>query len=182
MAHVSVTINGRQYRMSCDDGQEHHVARLAHDLDQRIMNLRVTFGEIGDARLTIMAALMLVDELSEQRQRLHRIETELTGLQRARRRSRPRDGHRGGYRSGPRLHRRADRKGRAPDRAGGRHPAGSDRVRAPSAGVPVRLQRIVGVVSSGLREANPGTSAVPQFSLKDGAENDSHASRKMQTR
>ena len=84
MAHVSVTINGRQYRMACDDGQEHHLARLAHDLDQRIANLRVTFGEIGDMRLTIMAALILIDELSEQRQRMHRIETELTGLQHAR--------------------------------------------------------------------------------------------------
>ena len=84
MAHVSVTINNRQYRMACDDGQEHHLARLAHDLDQRIANLRGTFGEIGDTRLTIMAALILVDELSEQRQRMHRIETELTSLQHAR--------------------------------------------------------------------------------------------------
>ncbi len=84
MAHVSVTINGRQYRMACDDGQEHHLARLAHDLDQRISNLRTTFGEIGDLRLTIMAALIVIDELSEQRQRLHRIETELTSLQHAR--------------------------------------------------------------------------------------------------
>jgi cell division protein ZapA len=84
MAHVSVSINGRQYRMACDDGQEHHLARLAHDLDQRISNLRGTFGEIGDMRLTIMAALMVIDELSEQRQRMHRIETELTSLQHAR--------------------------------------------------------------------------------------------------
>src|SRR5260370_26008787 len=84
MAHVSVSINGRQYRMACDDGQEHHLARLANDLDQRIANLRGTFGEIGDMRLTIMAALILIDELSEQRQRMHRIETELTGLQHAR--------------------------------------------------------------------------------------------------
>jgi cell division protein ZapA len=84
MAHVSVTINGRQYRMACDDGQEHHLARLAHDLDQRMGNLRSTFGEIGDTRLTIMAALTLIDELSELRQRMHRIETEFTGLQHAR--------------------------------------------------------------------------------------------------
>jgi len=84
MAHVSVTINGRQYRMACDDGQEHHLARLAHDLDQRIANLRSTFGEIGDTRLTIMAALTLIDELSELRQRMHRIETEFTALQHAR--------------------------------------------------------------------------------------------------
>ena len=84
MAFVSVTINDRQYRMACDDGQEHHLARLAQDLDQRIVNLRGAFGEIGDARLTIMAALILIDELSEQRRRLHRIESELTGLQHAR--------------------------------------------------------------------------------------------------
>jgi cell division protein ZapA len=84
MAHVSVSINGRQYRMACDDGQEHHLARLAHDLDQRIGNLRTTFGEIGDMRLTIMAALILIDELSEQRQRMHRIETEFSSLQQAR--------------------------------------------------------------------------------------------------
>jgi cell division protein ZapA len=84
MAHVSVTINGRQYRMACDDGQEHHLARLAHDLDQRIANLRSTFGEIGDTRLTIMAALTLIDELSELRQRMHRIETEFARLQHAR--------------------------------------------------------------------------------------------------
>jgi cell division protein ZapA len=84
MAHVSVTINGRQYRMACDEGQEHHLARLAHDLDQRIANLRGTFGEIGDARLTVMAALILIDEFTEQRQRLHRIEAELANLQHAR--------------------------------------------------------------------------------------------------
>src|ERR1019366_4519458 len=63
MAHVSVTINGRQYRMACDDGQEHHLAGLANDLDQRIAHLRTTFGEIGDTRLTVMAARTLGDQL-----------------------------------------------------------------------------------------------------------------------
>ena len=84
MAHVSVTINGRQYRMACDDGQEHHVARLAHDIDQRIARVRTTFGEIGDMRLTVMAALIVADELSEANQRLHEIEEQLTALQNAR--------------------------------------------------------------------------------------------------
>ena len=64
MPHVSVTINGRQYRMACDEGQEHHLARLAHELDQRIARLRTTFGEIGDMRLTVMAALLISDELA----------------------------------------------------------------------------------------------------------------------
>jgi len=84
MAHVSVTINGRQYRMACDDGQEHHLGRLAHDLDQRISHLRTTFGEIGDMRLTVMAALILADELSEMRQRMRKVEEELASLQQAR--------------------------------------------------------------------------------------------------
>jgi cell division protein ZapA len=84
MAHVSVTINGRQYRMACDDGQEHHLARLAHDLDQRVAHLRTTFGEIGDMRLTVMAALILADDLSEAHKRMHRVEAELNALQAAR--------------------------------------------------------------------------------------------------
>jgi cell division protein ZapA len=84
MAHVSVTISGRQYRMACDDGQEHHLARLSHELDQRIAQLRTTFGEIGDMRLTVMAALILADELSEVRQRMKRVEEELAAMQEAR--------------------------------------------------------------------------------------------------
>ncbi len=84
MPHVSVTINGRQYRMACDDGQEHHLARLAPDLDQRIAKMRTNFGEIGDMRLTVMAALLIVDELSEAQQRVRKFEEELAGLMNAR--------------------------------------------------------------------------------------------------
>jgi len=84
MGQVSVTINGRQYRMACDDGQEDYLTRLAEDLDQRIEQLRTDFGEIGDMRLTVMAALIVADELSEQGQRARRIEDEVTALQDAR--------------------------------------------------------------------------------------------------
>lgn len=84
MAHVSVTINGRQYRMACDDGQENHLGRLAYELDQRIARLRTQFGEIGDMRLTVMAALIVADELAEMGQRLRRLEEELMALQAAR--------------------------------------------------------------------------------------------------
>src|SRR5580658_2823956 len=84
MSHVSVTINSRQYRMACDDGQEHHLGRLAHELDQRIGHLRTAFGEIGDMRLTVMAALILADELAEARQRMRRVEEELSEMLQAR--------------------------------------------------------------------------------------------------
>jgi cell division protein ZapA len=80
MAHVSVTIDGRQYRMACEDGQETHLMGLAEDLDRRIEGLRRRFGEIGDTRLIVMAALTVADELVEIGQRLRQTEAELATL------------------------------------------------------------------------------------------------------
>jgi len=81
MSQVNVTINGRQFRMACEDGEEEHLQHLAADLDQRIARLRTRFGEIGDTRLTVMAALTLADELSETKDKLQRLEPELATLQ-----------------------------------------------------------------------------------------------------
>jgi cell division protein ZapA len=83
MSQINVTINGRQFRMACEDGEEEHLSRLAEDLDARISRLRLRFGEIGDTRLTVMAALTLSDELAEAREKLKRVEPELTALQEA---------------------------------------------------------------------------------------------------
>lgn len=81
MSQVSVTINGRQFRMACEDGQEGHLMNLARELDSRIDKLRTKFGEIGDTRLTVMAAITVADELSEAGQRIKRLEEELAALQ-----------------------------------------------------------------------------------------------------
>jgi cell division protein ZapA len=70
--------------MACEDGQESHLLKLAQDLDQRIEKLRGTFGEIGDTRLTVMAALTVADELADANGRLRRLEEELAGLHDAR--------------------------------------------------------------------------------------------------
>ncbi len=83
MAQVSVSINGRQFRMACEDGQEDHLMTLARELDGRIEGLRAKFGEIGDTRLTVMAALTIADELGEMRLRIARLEAELAGAQEA---------------------------------------------------------------------------------------------------
>jgi cell division protein ZapA len=83
MAHVNVTINNRHYRMACDDGQERHLGELATDFDRRIAQLRTNFGEIGDMRLTVMAALIIADELSEARRRILAKEQELATLRQA---------------------------------------------------------------------------------------------------
>jgi cell division protein ZapA len=84
MAQVNVTINGRQYRMGCEDGQEDHVMTLAQEIDDRIEQLRGAHGEIGDQRLTVMAALTVADELAESAHRIRRLEEEIAGLQDAR--------------------------------------------------------------------------------------------------
>jgi cell division protein ZapA len=84
MAHVNVTINGRQYRMACEDGQEQHLSRLAKNLDERIQELRGKFGQIGDARLIVMAALTIADDLAEMNKRLRQLQDEIAALNDAR--------------------------------------------------------------------------------------------------
>ena len=84
MAPVTVTINGRQYRMACEDGEEDHLTRLAEEFNQRVEQLRGNFGEIGDSRLLVMAAITVSDEVAEARKRIARLEEELAGLQDAR--------------------------------------------------------------------------------------------------
>ena len=105
VSQVNVTINGRQFRMACEDGQEDHLQRLAKDLDDRIVALRGQFGEIGDARLTVMAALMVADELSETARRLPRLEDGPRRLAGRARRRADRDAGQPG-RHGRGLHRR----------------------------------------------------------------------------
>ena len=80
MSHINVTINGRQYRMACEEGQEVRLLKLAESLVTRIQSLRGKFGEIGDARLTVMAALTVCDELVDVGNRVRTMEQELTEL------------------------------------------------------------------------------------------------------
>ena len=84
MGQVNTTIAGRQYRLACEDGQEDHLLALAKDIDSRIIDLRRKFGEIGDTRLTVMAALMLADEMAENRQKVRKFEEEIAELSAAR--------------------------------------------------------------------------------------------------
>ena len=80
MSHINVTINGRQYRMACEAGQEVRLLRLAESLESRVESLRGKFGEIGDARLTVMAALTVCDELLDASNRIRGLEEELDAL------------------------------------------------------------------------------------------------------
>lgn len=80
MPQVNVTINGKTYRMACDDGQEAHLEGLADRLNEIIGQLRQSFGEIGDQRLTVMAAITMGDDLAEAHRRIRRLEAELAAI------------------------------------------------------------------------------------------------------
>jgi len=80
MKEVTATIAGRQFRLACEEGQEAHLQTLADGIDQRIVGLRQRFGEIGDTRLTVMAALTVADELDEALRRIRALEAEVAAL------------------------------------------------------------------------------------------------------
>ena len=84
MGSVNVSIAGKTFRMACEDGEEDHLMSLGRDINQAIEDLRGQFGEIGDQRLIVMAAIMMADRNSESEQRIQRLESELAGLDEAR--------------------------------------------------------------------------------------------------
>lgn len=65
MADVTVTINGHNYVVACKDGEEKHLHFLADYVSKKVSSLVVSFGQIGESRLMLMAALFIADELSE---------------------------------------------------------------------------------------------------------------------
>jgi cell division protein ZapA len=84
VAQVNVSIAGKTYRMACEDGQEEHLGQLAERLNGMIEKFRGLFGEIGDQRLTVMAAIAMADQVDESQQRIARLEADLAALEEAR--------------------------------------------------------------------------------------------------
>lgn len=80
MAHVNVTIAGRAFRMACGDGEEERLEALARQVDSKIAEMRTAFGEIGDNRLTVMAAITFADDLAEVQKKIERLKNEIAEL------------------------------------------------------------------------------------------------------
>lgn len=77
MAHVNVTIAGRAFRMACGAGEEERLEALAAQVDAKITEMRAAFGEIGDQRLTVMAAITFADDLAELRKQVETLQSEM---------------------------------------------------------------------------------------------------------
>jgi cell division protein ZapA len=80
MAQVTVTINGKNYTLACDDGEEEHLRELAHEVDRRVAQLKADIGHADETRLLLMAGLVIADDLTLANERIQELEEELAGL------------------------------------------------------------------------------------------------------
>jgi cell division protein ZapA len=83
MPLVNVLVNGRAYTVACDEGEEEHVRELGQFVDKRVRELAGSVGQVGDARLLLMASLVVADDLADALAKLHETENELAALKSA---------------------------------------------------------------------------------------------------
>ena len=84
MGQVSVTLNGRTYRLECGSGEEAPLIELSEYLASHVETMKHKFGQVGDDRLILMAALMVTDELWEARRHIEEMKTALAESKRDR--------------------------------------------------------------------------------------------------
>ena len=68
MPQVSVKINGYSYTVGCEEGQEQHLAAMGREVENRIDSIKALGGQSGEARLLVLAALLMADELHDLRE------------------------------------------------------------------------------------------------------------------
>ena len=79
MPMVDIIVNGRRHAVQCGDGEEQRVKGLAAYLDRKIAELAVDKSQVGDARLMLLASLVVADELSDAYDRIKELERQVTG-------------------------------------------------------------------------------------------------------
>jgi cell division protein ZapA len=84
MGQVSVTLNGRTYRLECGEGEETHLIALAEYLGSHVDTMKRKFGQVGDDRLILMASLLVTDELWELRRQMQELKAVLAEARRDR--------------------------------------------------------------------------------------------------
>jgi len=84
MGQVSVTLNGRTYRLECGEGEEAHLIELAEYLGTHLETVKRKFGQVGDDRLILMAALHAMDEMWGLRGQVQDMKTALAEAKRDR--------------------------------------------------------------------------------------------------
>lgn len=81
MGEVSVEINGRKFRMACEDDQEAHLTELSLRFNGHVEKFKGSFGEIGDNRLTVMAGIAVLDDLVEAERQIEQLKADISQVQ-----------------------------------------------------------------------------------------------------
>ncbi|HLI21968.1 MAG TPA: cell division protein ZapA [Stellaceae bacterium] len=76
MPQVAISINGRSYPVACDEGEEERIRELARVVDSKVAGFARQVGQAGEARLLVLAALVLADELAEANEAARRLGTQ----------------------------------------------------------------------------------------------------------
>ena len=80
MANVSIKFNGKEFLLSCDDGQEEHLEELLIQLNQKFNELKNNLGNLGENKLLLITAVKVMDEYHETKKRVEQKKTELRDL------------------------------------------------------------------------------------------------------
>ena len=80
MANVSIKFNGKEFLLSCDDGQEEHLEELLIQLNQKFNELKNNLGNLGENKLLLITAVKVMDEYHETKKRVEQKKIELTEL------------------------------------------------------------------------------------------------------
>jgi cell division protein ZapA len=80
MANVNIKFNGKDFLLSCDDGQEEHLEELLTHINERFSNLKNDLGNIGENKLLLITSVQIMDEYFETKKKVEQKKTELSDL------------------------------------------------------------------------------------------------------
>ena len=80
MANVSIKFNGKEFLLSCEDGQEEHLENLLIQINQKFNNLKNDLGNLGENKLLLITAVKVMDEYYETKKKVEQKKDELKNL------------------------------------------------------------------------------------------------------
>ncbi|WP_415323634.1 cell division protein ZapA [Candidatus Pelagibacter sp. Uisw_127] len=80
MANVNIKFNGKDFLLSCDDGQEEHLEELLTHINQKFSNLKNDLGNIGESKLLLITSVQIMDEYFETKKKVEQKKNELKNL------------------------------------------------------------------------------------------------------
>ena len=80
MANVNITFNGKEFILSCDDGQEEHLVELSEHLNKKFAGLKSELGSIGENKLLLITSIKIMDEYFETKKKVEEKKRELNDL------------------------------------------------------------------------------------------------------